>query len=154
MKGNCLLSRRKTPCGSRSSSSIVTLAGSGFLGWSATGSPPRITGRFFLSNSLIDNCGSEQARQQHRHAGAIVAILVAKRRDEVAFLQRNADKDIDRSGGSEQQVPERHDGRSPECDQKAEIDRMPDDAIETGRLEADAGDGAADRVEHYLLHAE
>ena len=75
-------------------------------------------------------------------------------RDEVAFLQCNADKDIDRSGGSEQQVPERHDGRSPECDQKAEIDRMPDHAIETGRLEADAGDGAADRVEHYLLHAE
>lgn len=65
-----------------------------------------------------------QKRNQHRSRTAVIAVLVAKLRDEVALLQLYGCQDITRSGERKQQVRHRHQRSSPECDDKTQIERV------------------------------
>src|SRR5215211_5566199 len=51
-------------------------------------------------------------------------------------------------------MPQRHGRRRPERDDEAEIDRMPDEAIETRRLELDRRDEASGKVRYHLRQPE
>ena len=79
---------------------------------------------------------SPPQRYEHGDALAIAPVLVAEECDQVAFLQGNADEYVGRRDGGEEQVAGGHHGRRPECDDEAEIDRMPNELVQQGRLEA------------------
>src|SRR5512144_99891 len=73
------------------------------------------------------------ARQQHPDLVAIATISLAELRDEIAFLEPDADQDVAGGRGRKQQMPERHHRRRPEAEQEPEIDRMAHVAIEEWR---------------------
>ena len=71
-------------------------------------------------------------------------------RDMESF-QGDADEDVRRGHRGEQQVPDRHDRGRPERDDETEIDRVPHDPVEPGRLEVSFGCGSAEQIVENLL---
>src|SRR5687768_15658806 len=59
----------------------------------------------------------------------------AEHRDKVALLELNADQDVAGRGEGEQEMALGHGRRRPERHEEAEIDRVPDHAVEGRRLE-------------------
>src|SRR5579883_2495510 len=107
---------------------------------------------------LIGRRGSRapaaKAGQQHRDALAILLVAGTELRDEIAFLERDADEDVESGHGREQQMAEGHVWRCPEGEQEAQHDRVPHEPVEQWRLESlHAHRGSAQGGE-YLAEAE
>mgnify|MGYP006994445423 CR=1 FL=1 len=64
-----------------------------------------------------------------------MAIFIAEHGDEITLLQHEADEDVGGGRDREQRVPYGHHRGGPERDDEAEIDRVPDEAIEKRRPE-------------------
>ena len=73
---------------------------------------------------------AEEAWHQHRDAPAIVLVAGAELRNQVPFLEPDADEDVSRGHDGEQQMPGGHVRRRPERDQKAQHQRVAYAAVE------------------------
>src|ERR1700722_6113370 len=80
--------------------------------------------------------GADRSRQlsapryQHRYPALVGAVLVAENRNQVTLFKPDADKDVSGGHRREQQMARGHRRRRPECDDEAEIDRVPYESIE------------------------
>src|SRR5215813_13484824 len=103
--------------------------------------PPRHApwGTDALALQVRTSCRLPPTRHQHGDALAIVLVLVAKKFDQITFLQCDADKNVGCRDEGEEQMACGHNRRRPEGDDEAEIDRMSHELIEHWRLEARLG---------------
>src|ERR1700716_486119 len=83
-------------------------------------------------------CGSQRLapRNKHRDALPVLAVLIAEHLDQVPLLEVNAEQDVDRGDGREQQMAHGHGRRGPERNNETEIDRMTNELVEQRRAEA------------------
>ena len=78
---------------------------------------------------------TENARQQHGNAPAILLVGRAELGDQIPLLELQRDQDVGCGHDREQQMAGSHRRCGPECEQKTQHERMPHDFIEQGRLE-------------------
>src|SRR5215218_7920452 len=78
-----------------------------------------------------------------RALSAVPAVPVAEQRNQVRFLQTDADEDVSRRCDREEQVSDRHMRSGPEGQQEPGIDRVPHMLVEGRRLEGGRGQFAA-----------
>jgi hypothetical protein len=96
----------------------------------------------------------EQIRQQHGHPLAIAPVFIAEQGHQIAFLEIDTDEDVSRRHRCEQQMPQGHGRRTPEGDDEAEIDRVPDQAIQPLHLEPNGRSEASGKMGDYLRQSE
>src|SRR5579871_3366026 len=85
---------------------------------------------------LCPSTFTRRHRDDHRDAAAILDIGLAMEGDEIALFQHDADQDVSGRRYGKQEMTRCHHGRRPERQDEAEIDRMADEFVEQGRLEA------------------
>jgi len=71
-----------------------------------------------------------EARNHLWDALPIREIALAELAYEVALFEKEADEDVRRHRRRKDEVPNGHDWRCPDSDQDAQLDRVPDDAID------------------------
>src|SRR6266700_7121207 len=111
-----------------------------------TSFPARLDGR--------PRAATEKAWYQHRDASTILFVACAEMRDQISFLELDADEDISRGHDREQQMPGSHVRRRPEGEQETQHEWVTHEPVQQRRLEwVQASRGSAERVK-YLTQSE
>src|SRR5205085_11088317 len=92
-----------------------------------------------MKSRRLMGSGFRAPGQQHRYASLVGEIFIAECRNEIALFQKDANEDVGRRNRGKHQMSGRHRGRCPECDDEAEIDRMPHELVVDRRTEARRG---------------
>ena len=88
-----------------------------------------------LSSGRSRPAATENAWQHHGNAPAILLVSRAELSDQIPLLELQPDQDVDCGHDRKQQMAGGHLRCGPECEQKAQHERMPHDLVEQGRLE-------------------
>src|SRR3984893_5173892 len=94
------------------------------------------------------------ARDQHWDAATVVAVLLAKHADQVAFLESDCYQDVSGRRNRNKQVSQRHYWRGPERDEEAQVERVPNHSVEKRRRELVLGNPPPPQPGEHLTHAE
>ena len=108
---------------------LLLLTGERRVGW-------RWNRRIRAGLGVRGSSPSRQQRNEHRHAPTIFDMGLAVEGDEVALPQQDADDDVAGCRDREQKMSHRHRRCRPEGQHKAEIDRVANELVEQGCLEA------------------
>src|SRR5260221_12816829 len=68
-------------------------------------------------------------RHEHRDPTTVLLILLAEQLDHIPLFQSDSNQNVGRRHHGEQKVSRGHCWRRPECDDEAEIDRVPYDLV-------------------------
>src|SRR5262249_32477522 len=76
-----------------------------------------------------------------KHGGLFSILLVGRpvSSGQIFFFELDGNQDVASCRESEYKMPQRHLRRCPKCNHKAQVDRVTNELIEHGRLEADGG---------------
>src|SRR5262245_502047 len=91
---------------------------------------------------------------EHGDALAIVPVLVAKKSDQITFLQCDADKNVGRRNEGEEQMARGHNRRRPEGDDEAEVDGVSRQLVEQWCLETRLQPRFPGKIQDDLLQPE
>ena len=74
-------------------------------------------------------------RYQHRYSPTIIAVCVSVETNQIPFFELDGDNDVSSGHEREEQVTESHARRAPEGDDEPKIERVPNDFVQSRRLE-------------------
>ena len=87
---------------------------------------------------------------EHRHPTTVLLVLAAVERDEVSFLELDGQQDVRRRRDRKHQMRQRHRRRHPECEEPADVERMPNETVRSGSRETQARIWTSDEIQPHL----